>query len=336
MRILLTIILMSSALFGEFDKVATTAAPFLKLGAGSRSMALGGAFVALSDDGSALYWNPAGMTHTSAMTVMASHNDWFLDIAHDYVGLTLPTDPNGRLGLSVSALTMGDQPVRTLSSPDGTGLNYGVQDLAITIGYARKVTDRLSIGASSKYINLKAYNESAEGFAMDIGSILEVGSKGLRIGMSLSNFGSDLQYSGRDLIVKVDTDTEIEGNYSSDANLATEPWPLPLMIRIGVAMDLMGAEEAYWKSQNTRLTLALDADHPNDGPEHLNLGAELAFQEMFFVRGGYRWNYDQESWTLGAGVNLDLRGLGAVRLGYAVKPTTVFGNTSILSIEFSK
>jgi len=68
----------------------------------------------------------------------------------------------------------------------------------------------------------------------------------------------------------------------------------------------------------------------------LNLGTELSFQEMFYLRGGYRWNYDQESWTLGAGVNLNLRGLGAVRLGYAVKPTTVFGNTSILSVEFSK
>ena len=89
-------------------------------------------------------------------------------------------------------------------------------------------------------------------------------------------------------------------------------------------------------SKFSRLTLALDAEHPNDGPEHINPGVEYAVKEMVYFRAGYRYNYDQEMFTMGTGVRLDLKGLGKVRLDYAVKPMEIFGDTSILSVEFSK
>ncbi len=306
------------------------------MGVGARAISMGGGFVALANDATAPYWNPAGMTYTQGVIVVASHNDWMLDINHDYVGLIMPGRNNERIAVSFSSLTMGEQPVRTLKNPNGTGIAYGVMDLAISTSYARQITDRLSFGLSGKFIQLTAYNESAEALALDIGSILRTDLYGLKIGMTLSNFGSDIQFSGRDLIVKADVDEQIDGNYNSDVDLRTEAWPLPLMIRIGLSMDMIGTGDAIIPNQFSRLTLALDVDHPNDGPEHVNMGAEFALREMLYLRGGYRHNYDQESWTMGAGVQLDLQGLGQVRLDYAVKPMTVFGNTSILSIEFRK
>lgn len=327
---------MISLVYAEFDKVATTAAPFLKMGVGGRATAMGGGFVALSDDGSSLFWNPAGMLGVQSLTVSASHNDWLMDISNDYVSLILPGRTNERIGLSVSALTMGEQPVRTLENPEGTGLVYNVMDLAISAAYARQVTDRLSMGLTGKFIQLNAYNESASTMAIDVGSILRTDFYGLKIGMTLSNFGGDFQYSGRDLILKADTDEDINGNYSSDVDLRTEPWPLPLMIRIGVSMDIIGTGDVLLPSRFSRLTLALDAEHPNDGPEHLNLGAEYAVKEMVYFRAGYRHNYDLETFTMGTGIRLDLKGLGKVKIDYAVKPMEVFGNTSIFSVEFSK
>ena len=336
MRRLLLLISMISLVYAEFDKVATTAAPFLKRGGGGRPTAMGGGFVALSDDGSSLFWNPAGMLGVQSLTVSASHNDWLMDISNDYVSLILPGRTNERIGLSVSALTMGEQPVRTLENPEGTGLVYNVMDLAISAAYARQVTDRLSMGLTGKFIQLNAYNESASTMAIDVGSILRTDFYGLKIGMTLSNFGGDFQYSGRDLILKADTDEDINGNYSSDVDLRTEPWPLPLMIRIGVSMDIIGTGDVLLPSRFSRLTLALDAEHPNDGPEHLNLGAEYAVKEMVYFRAGYRHNYDLETFTMGTGIRLDLKGLGKVKIDYAVKPMEVFGNTSIFSVEFSK
>jgi len=336
MRRLLLLLSLTALVYAEFDKVATTAAPFLKMGVGARATAMGGSFVGLADDASALYWNPAGMLGVQRLTATASHNNWLLDIAHDYVGLVFPLKPNQRLGISMTALTMGEQPVRTLEEPEGNGLVYGVMDLAVSVGYARQISDRLTMGFTGKFIQLKAYNESASTLALDIGSILKTDFYGLKIGMALSNFGGDIQFRGRDLILKADIDDDIDGNYNSDADLRTEPWPLPLMIRIGLSMDLMGTEDAVLYSQLTRLTLALDADHPNDGPEHINLGLEYALRDMIYFRGGYRHNYDQEAWTMGTGIKLDLTGLGQVKLDYAVKPMDVFGNTSVLSVEFSK
>ena len=336
MRRLLLFISMISLVYAEFDKVATTAAPFLKMGVGGRAAAMGGSFVSLADDASALFWNPAGMLGVNSVTVAASHNDWLLDITHDYVGLILPGRKNDRIGFSISALTMGDKPVRTLANPEGTGLVYNVMDLAISTAYARQITDRLSVGFTGKFIQLNAYNESASTMAIDVGSLLRTDFYGLRIGMALSNFGGDFQFSGRDLILKADIDDEIDGNYSNDVDLRTEPWPLPLMIRIGLSMDIMGDGYALVSSQNSRLTLALDAEHPNDGPEHINLGVEYAVKETVYFRGGYRHNYDQEGFTMGTGIQLDLKSLGNVRIDYAVKPMEVFGNTSILSVEFSR
>ena len=320
----------------DFDKVATTSAQFLKLGVGSRAIGMGGGFVALANDGTAAYWNPAGFSSMNSMTATVSHNNWILDVNHDFLAVIIPSRENEWVGLSVSSLTMGEQPVRTPLEPDGTGLMYGVSDMALGLSYARLITDRLSFGITGKYIHLSAYNETADAMALDIGSILKTDFYGLKIGMALSNFGSDLKYAGRDLIVKADIDDDLDGNYQNDADLQTEPWPLPLMIRIGFSVDLMGQDEAFMQNDFSRLTLAVDADHPNDGPEHTNFGMEFALREMLFIRGGYRNNYDQESWTLGAGVQMDLMGQGKIRLDYAVKPMTVLGNTSILSIEFRK
>lgn len=336
MRRLILLLAITVFAYAEFDKVATTVAPFLKMGVGGRASAMGGGFVALADDGSSVFWNPAGMMGVQGLTVSASHNEWLLDITHDYVSLIIANRKNESIGLSFSALTMGEQPVRTLEAPEGTGLTYSVMDLAVSAAYARQVTDRLSMGFTGKYVQLNAYNESASTLALDVGSILRTDFYGLRIGMALSNFGGDFQFTGRDLILKADIDDDIDGNYSSDVDLRTEPWPLPLMIRIGIAMDVIGGDEALIPSRSSRLTLVMDADHPNDGPEHINLGAEYAVKEMFYFRAGYRYNYDQEMFTMGTGIRLDLKGLGQVKLDYAVKPMEVFGNTSILSVEFSK
>ncbi len=333
---MILMISLTSVLQAEFDKVATTAAPFLKMGVGGRAMGMGGAYVAQVDDGSSLFWNPAGILGVQSLTAYASHNEWLLDITHDYVSLVLPGRGNERFGISISALTMGEQPVRTLDAPDGTGLGYNVMDLAVSAAYARQLTDRLSMGITGKFIQLNAYNESASTMALDVGSILRTDFYGLRIGMALSNFGGDFKFSGRDLILKADTDDDIQGNFNSDVDLRTEPWPLPLMIRIGLSMDVMGAADALIPRRNSRLTLALDADHPNDGPEHMNLGAEYAVKEMVYFRMGYRHNYEQEMFTMGTGIRLDLKAHGIIRIDYAVKPMEVFGNTSILSVEFSR
>jgi len=319
---------------GSFDKVGTTAAQFLKLGVGARALGMGGSFVALANDGTALYWNPAGLTHLSGVNTVFNHNEWVLDITHEFMGLSIPTGSGGVVGFSITALTMGKKEVTTVREPGGAGLYYSVMDLAAGLSYARRLSDRLSYGLTLKYIRLSAYNEVAQTMALDVGSLLRTDFYGLSIGMALTNFGGDLRYEGRDLIEKADIDEEIAGNYPSDVLLQTEPWPLPLLIRIGVSMDVVGPSPAVLTTSSNRLTVTVDGEHPNDAPAHVNVGVEWSWRETLFLRGGYRLNYDEETLTIGGGVRLSLGALGKTTVNYAVKPLGPFGNTSQMSVEF--
>ncbi len=318
-----------------FDKVGTTTAQFLKLGVGARAMGMGGGFVAVSDDGSAMYWNPAGMMNQKKINTTFIHNNWALDISHDFISVSFPTGRSGVLGFSLTALSMDEQDVTTIAEPDGNGQTYSVMDMAFGISYARQISDRFSYGHTVKFIRLSAYNEIASTVAIDIGMLLQTDFHGLKIGMCLSNFGGELKYEGRDLIEKADINDDIEGNYLSDVNLRTEPWSLPLLFRIGIAMDLVGKKDAYILNARNRITLSLDAEHPNDSAEHLNLGCEYSYNDLFFIRGGYRFNYDEENLTFGAGVKLELGILGKTFVNYSFRPLGRFGNTNQFSIELA-
>ncbi|MFQ6607232.1 MAG: PorV/PorQ family protein [Fidelibacterota bacterium] len=330
-RFLILALILSAVVHAEFDKVGTTTAQFLKMGVGARAKAMGGSFVALSDDGTAHYWNPAGMVVAQGISTTFSHTDWALDITHEFVSVTVPRGPVGVFGLSISALTMDEKEVTTVIEQDGSGLYYSVMDMALAASYARRMSDRLAYGVTLKYIHLAAYNEIAQTFAIDIGSILQTDFYGMKIGMALSNFGGEPRYSGRDLLQKADVEKDVEGNVLTEAELKTEPWPLPLMIRIGVAMDVLGQEEAILSRSAHRLTLTLDAEHPNDAPEHLNFGLEFAFRELFYLRGGYRLNYDLDKFSVGAGFRLPLANL-TTTIDYAVMPFGPFGTTAFISI----
>ncbi len=90
--------------------------------------------------------------------------------------------------------------------------------------------------------------------------------------------------------------------------------------------------EILFKGSN-RLSLVLDAVHPNDSPEHINLGLEYALYERFFLRSGYRFNYDEENISFGAGLRINLKTMGNAIINYAVMPLGPFGKTSQISIE---
>jgi len=332
-RLLLVLIICVSSIFAEFNKVGTTAAQFLKMGVGARALGMGGGFVAFANDGTAHYWNPAGLTSFQNIGVAFNHNTWVLDISHEYISITVPGGSFGTFGFSLSALTMDEKEVTTVYEPDGTGIYYSVADMALSASYASRLTDRLSYGFSLKYIRLMEYNELAQTFAVDVGSILETDFYGMKIGMALSNFGGEVRFEGRDLIEKADIDEDIDGNYLTDVNIRTERWPLPLLIRIGIGLDILGNNDAVFHSRSNRLSLALDAVHPNDSPEHINLGLEYALYERFFLRSGYRFNYDEENISFGAGLRINLKTLGNVNFNYAVMPLGPFGKTSQISIE---
>jgi hypothetical protein len=330
--ILIIIALQAAGYAGDFSKVGTAAAQFLKIGVGARAAALGGSFTAIANDVSTIYWNPAGIANINSFSLAVSHNEWFADISHDFAGVVYPLNSSDIIALHVVALNTGEQEVTTVTQPEGTGIYYDVSDLAIGLSYARVLTDRFSVGITVKYIQENLYNESANTFAMDLGTYLRTGFHDLIIAMNISNFGGNMQLEGRDLITITDLNNQVSGNYNPDANLKTEPWPLPLTFRVGIAMNFVGGEDPIVESAQNRFTLAIDGVHPNDNTEKVNIGGEYAWDETVFARVGYKINYYLEKWTFGVGLRANVINQ-QVGFDYALVDFNDLGKVSQFSLE---
>jgi len=333
--IILTISAASYPVFGQsldsVSKVATTAASFLEIGVGSRAIGMGGAFVAVADDATALYWNSAGIARLKKNEMVFIHTKWIADINYNYLGTAFPIGNVGVLGISITSLSTEEMLVRTVDMPEGTGERFGVGDLAIGAAFARNLTDRFSIGLNTKYIRQKIWHMSSAGFAMDIGTLFTTQFNGMKIGMSVSNFGGKMQMLGKDTFVNYDLAPSQEGsNDRVPANLKTDKFPLPIVFRVGLAMDILDVDP-------NKMTIAVDAAHPNDNTEFMNLGIEYSFDDFIFLRGGYKNLFlldSEENLTLGAGLIYNINGDVKIKFDYSYQEFGRLTNTQSFSLAF--
>jgi opacity protein-like surface antigen len=295
------------------NKVGTTAAPFLGIGAGPRAVSMGGAFVAVASDPTALYWNPSGISRDGRTETLFEHTNYLLGTSYNFFGAVVALDEDNAIGLSVTNLAYGSSEVTTVSQPDGTGETWNANDWAIGLTYSRNLTDRFSIAGTAKMIIQQIWRESATGFALDAGLLYITPLNNLRIGMAISNFGTDMQLAGEDLLITVSPDQTVVGaNSKIPAQYTTLAYPLPLIFRVGLAMDVISSTE-------NRVTLAVDALHPSDNVQSLNLGAEYCWNNMVSIRGGYKSLFipdSQEGLTLGIGLSYDITNRFNVKLDY--------------------
>lgn len=303
LTIFCTILIASSAtasIFGGLTKSGTTAGQFLKIQIGARAIGMGGAYVALANDVSSFYWNPAGLARVGPNGgVNFVHTNWLAEMKFDFAAVALRISNFGTLGLSFTSLSMPDMKVRTEFEPEGTGEYFSAMDMVIGVGYARTLTDRFSMGITAKYIRQQIWHMSASTIAFDIGILFKTDFNWLTLGMDISNFGPKLQYSGKDIFINYDFSPNEHGdNENIFADLQTDKWDLPLLFRFGVAMEIMNQEM-------NQLIAAIEARHPNDNTESLSFGMEYGFRHRFFLRGGYQSLYEDESekgLTLGTGI----------------------------------
>ncbi len=184
-------------------KVGTSAAPFLGIAVGPRGIGFGGAYVAVANDASSLYYNPGAISQLGYSQVLVSHTAWLVDTKFDWVGVSLDLGDVGSIGISVTQLNYGEEMLTTEFNQNGGEETWTATDMAVGLSYARNLTDRFSIGATAKYIQMKIWNESASSMALDVGLKYKTDFNGLIIGMSISNFGADMKLDGISIPVLV-------------------------------------------------------------------------------------------------------------------------------------
>lgn len=306
------------SLFAQFETevsgVGTNAASFLEIGVGARAMAMGGSYVAVADDPTALYYNPAGIVWMNNVQIEVMHNEWLVGTDYDFIGATLPLPFfNSTIGVSMIMLNYGDQPVRTTERPEGTGETYGARDYAVALTWASALTNRFSFGMTGKYINQKIWNETGGTFALDLGVFYSTPVKGLKLGMSMSNFGGEISLRGRDLATTTDPD---EKNLNVDripVSYETGSYPLPILFRAGISYQQdLGALGS--------MVASTDLNHPSNTTESINMGFEYGYAGIFFLRAGYENLYEQDAingLTVGGGIDYFERGKMGFRVDYA-------------------
>ena len=318
-KLLLSVLLACAVAPGqETDKAGTTAAQFLKIGVGARGTAMAGAVSAVVNDASALYWNPPGLLELSRLSLYATHTKWIADIDHEFAGLVVPVGDNSRFGISATLLTIGEIEITTEQQPRGTGNFYKASDVAVGATYAVRMVDFFVFGASLKYITQSIYNESASAVALDFGTRLYTGFNGIVVGMSYTNFGSTMKLEGRDLNRTYDPQPTNSSNTGVRSSLETESWDLPTNFRVGIAWNILGKTNTMMQSDNDRLILALDGNHPNDSPENASVGAEYVWNDLLALRGGYHFNDDVKTWSAGVGIHWEASSRLLLGLDYAL------------------
>jgi len=306
--IIIIVTITTETSYSQTIKTGTTAAQVLKFNVGPRAIGMGGAYTALSDDITAMYWNPSGTASIQMNEVFFNHTSLYADIGYDYAAIASHLADFGTVGVFVSVLSMDEMVVRTEEVPEGTGEFFDAGAIVIGLNYSRYLTDNFAIGINFKYINESIWHMSSTGFGIDIGTMYKIPVLNeLRIAASISNFGTKMQLSGRDITKIINSGA---GNTNLvNTNLELDKFDLPLLFRFGVSNDLLRGEES-------RVTLAVDAIHPNDHTEYVNAGMEYSWEEIVFIRAGYNSLFEKDSEKgLTAGFGLHYRIINLVKVG---------------------
>ena len=350
----------ASAQTGTQDNTAYGGASgeFLLLGAGARGQALGGAYSALATDVTAMYYNPAGLAQLARPGVMFSANSYIAETNYAWAGLAFPLGGGVRsVGFSLGSFGFGNQPIYTLEAPDGDGREYSVRQTFLSATLAQNFSDRFSAGFSLKFINDRLGSAKASGVAVDFGTNFHasVGARPIRASFVIQNLGTNLQHSGEDLVVGVTREPPLGTvdipQEPQSAVLSTSSWTLPVMFRVGVAIDLVA-------QGNNRLTMLSEFTQPNNTKPGAGAGFEYQMLNIgsrgfsIAARGSYAIQPDNETTDLTIGIptkessgafTMDGLALGGgieyakgnTRLGfdYAWKSMGTLGSTNFLTFS---
>ena len=326
-------------------RVGTTTANFLEIGFGAAGIAMGDAYVSIVNDLSAVYWNPAGLAFMQNNEAQFMVQPWILDVSTSFAAVGIPVSGIGTFALDIIYMGYGDMEVTTLSNQDGTGEIFDANEFAVKISYGKAITEWFAFGAGVKYISSQIWQVTGAAIAVDLGVMVKTKyfsvsgdqGDGLSIGMSISNYGTKLQYDGINLLNPIDILPNENGNFKDvPGQFRLSSWEVPLIFRVGASVKPIVTE-------NQTLTVAVDALHPNNNSESVNLGIEYAHQLPTFgklsLRGGYKALFMTSSefgLTLGAGFSMQLLQNTALGLDYAYRDMGLLGsaNSFSFSIQF--
>ncbi|MCP4632116.1 MAG: UPF0164 family protein [candidate division Zixibacteria bacterium] len=273
-KIVVLILLMMIPADVRTEEKGGYAGSFLDWGAGSRAIALGKTFTAIADDGTAIYWNPAGLNNIKSKQITAMHAVVFEDRKVNYVSFTYPAN---KLTLSASWLRFGVNDLQERSSSGQLTGHFSDSENAFVVGAGYPILLRLnmnlSIGASLKYFYHSLYDRHANGIGFDLGSLVTYKPEGLFhnicLGFVVQNLGAKLKWN-------------TESNHTDR---------IPVSLRLGSVVQLNAIPLKY----------ALDIDKKEERDIRIHTGMEYEWN-ILAIRVGI----NDDEFTAGTGFKLNV------------------------------
>jgi hypothetical protein len=275
-------------------------------------------------DASSIFYNPASLVYLQRPSLVFSQVNWFADVKFSALAGGMKSK-YGSLGFQLKTLNSGEIIETTVDQSDGTGRNYNWNDMLISLTGARSFTNQFSIGINLGYLqqSVSLYGLDADAYVLDLGALYKTGFRSLTLGMSVRNFGPELNFTtdGKD----AEFDDYNNGELLAEKE-SYRPFHMPLSFQVGITYTFLESNPTH------SLLLAVDGVHPNDSDERLNVGLEYSFMGQFYVRMGGYSNHDTGRYMGGFGFDLSKLFSPKIRVDYAVSDYSLIGTVSQLSL----
>ena len=283
------------------NKVGTTIFQFLKVMPDAQSTGMGDAVTSTINNANAAFYNPAGLSEVKKRDLSLSFYEYFFQVKTTALSLAYNIGTGGTLGLHAIFTDVGSIDVTTTEqlvfmengtyNPGLTGETISPTQMVAGLSLARSLTDKFSFGVTSKYVREDLVMASADGFVFDFGLVYKTGYRSIQTSAVIRNFGPEISFSDDD---------------ASTNNSEFESYPPPQTLAIGVSGFLIAPENSLLlQSGNQRLRVAFDIIGPRDYDQQYNTGLEWGYQDLLFIRTGYKFNYDTQGISFGMGVRFN-------------------------------
>jgi len=295
------------------SRAGTAGLQFLKIAPDARSAALAGSYAAIVDDVSAMYWNPAGLTHMDSgkYHFQFSHASYMAEVGLNFAGFAFTQNRYNFWGISLISLNSGEMPVTTEFQPYGTGQTFSVSNIMIGLSFAKILSNNFSFGLTGKYVYENITDVTIQNGLVDFGFVYSIGTKtNTRFSVGISNFGFNVSPQGKVTLNTLNGTKEVD----QFENVAA-----PSLFRLGIATDLIKKKDHF-------LVITSQLNHPTDNKESLAFGFEYGYKRVLFLRTGYELGADYTSWpAFGFGLNLR-RYFGQLKVDYSFNNKDYLGN----------
>jgi hypothetical protein len=293
-----TLFLLIVCLEFSFAQAGKAGLSFLKLGVGSRALAMGEAYTAIASDPTAIQFNPAALSLSKSSQVLLMHRQWIQDVKTEYIAAKTFVD-NFSFGIAVNSTGVDNIELRNTPGPPLETFSSRYASLGGGISY--EYNRSLSLGLTFNYLYEKLYVEEAEGFGVNFGA-LYLSPWNVRFGVAVNNIGSMNE-------------------------LKNEASKLPTQIRFGAGYEIP------LEKINASLIAATDIVASTvEHQSHINLGAEFLYAKTFAARLGFQTAYEAKNISAGVGLRY-----GMMRVDYAFVPfkyTLGSTHTFTIGVEF--